>query len=80
MMPNMGGYDFLKAHKREADTPVIILTARLEEGDKILGLELGADDFVTKPFSMRELTVRCGQSCVAPCAHRWNRRCCASPT
>lgn len=58
MMPNMGGYDFLKAHKREADTPVIILTARLEEGDKILGLELGADDFVTKPFSMRELTAR----------------------
>lgn len=58
MMPNMGGYDFLKAHKREADTPVIILTARLEESDKILGLELGADDFVTKPFSMRELTAR----------------------
>lgn len=58
MMPNMGGYDFLKAHKREADTPIIILTARLEEGDKILGLELGADDFVTKPFSLRELTAR----------------------
>ena len=57
MMPNMGGYDFLKAHKREADTPVIILTARLEEGDKILGLELGDNYFVTKPFSMRELTV-----------------------
>ena len=58
MMPNMGGYDFLKAHKREADTPIVILTARLEESDKILGLELGADDFVTKPFSMRELTAR----------------------
>ena len=57
-MPQMGGYDFLKAHKRTADTPVIILTAKLEEGDKVLGLELGADDFVTKPFSMRELTAR----------------------
>lgn len=58
MMPNMGGYEFLRVHRREADTPIIILTARLEEGDKVLGLELGADDFVTKPFSMRELTAR----------------------
>lgn len=58
MMPQMGGYDFLRAHRREADTPIIILTARLEEGDKVLGLELGADDFVTKPFSMRELAAR----------------------
>ncbi len=58
MMPQMGGYDFLRAHRREADTPIIILTAKLEEGDKVLGLELGADDFVTKPFSLRELTAR----------------------
>jgi DNA-binding response OmpR family regulator len=58
MMPNMGGYDFLRAYKRETDTPIIILTARLEEADKVLGLELGADDFVTKPFSLRELTAR----------------------
>jgi len=58
MMPKMGGYEFLNAHKRQAETPVIILTAKLEEGDKVLGLELGADDFVTKPFSMRELTAR----------------------
>lgn len=58
MMPNMGGYEFLRVHRRETDTPIIILTARLEEGDKVLGLELGADDFVTKPFSMRELTAR----------------------
>jgi DNA-binding response OmpR family regulator len=58
MMPQMGGYEFLRAHRREADTPIIILTAKLEEGDKVLGLELGADDFVTKPFSMRELTAR----------------------
>ena len=58
MMPKMGGYEFLNAHKRQSETPVIILTAKLEEGDKVLGLELGADDFVTKPFSMRELTAR----------------------
>jgi len=58
MMPEMGGYEFLRAYSRERDTPVIILTAKLEEDDKVLGLELGADDYVTKPFSMRELTAR----------------------
>lgn len=58
MMPEMGGYDFLRAYQREADTPVIILTAKLEENDKVLGLELGADDYMTKPFSPRELTAR----------------------
>ena len=58
MMPEMGGYDFMRTYSREADTPTIILTAKLEENDKILGLELGADDYVTKPFSMRELTAR----------------------
>ncbi len=58
MMPEMGGYDFMRAHSREADTPTIILTAKLDENDKVLGLELGADDYVTKPFSMRELTAR----------------------
>jgi two-component system alkaline phosphatase synthesis response regulator PhoP len=58
MMPEMGGYDFMRAYSREADTPVIILTAKLDENDKVLGLELGADDYVTKPFSPRELTAR----------------------
>lgn len=58
MMPEMGGYEFLRAHSRERDTPVIILTAKLEENEKVLGLELGADDYVTKPFSMRELAAR----------------------
>jgi DNA-binding response OmpR family regulator len=58
MMPKMGGYEFLNAYKRQSETPIIILTAKLEESDKVLGLELGADDFVTKPFSMRELTAR----------------------
>lgn len=58
MMPEMGGYEFMHAYQREADVPIIILTARLEEHDKVLGLELGADDYLTKPFSMRELTAR----------------------
>ncbi|MCB8918232.1 MAG: response regulator transcription factor [Pseudomonadales bacterium] len=58
MMPEMGGYDFMRHFSREADVPIILLTARLEENDKVLGLELGADDYVTKPFSMRELTAR----------------------
>jgi len=58
MMPEMGGYEFMRAYNREADTPVVILTAKLDENDKVLGLELGADDYVTKPFSPRELTAR----------------------
>jgi DNA-binding response OmpR family regulator len=58
MMPEMGGYEFMRAYSREADTPIIILTAKMEENDKVLGLELGADDYITKPFSMRELTAR----------------------
>jgi len=58
MMPEMGGYEFMRAYNREAETPVVILTAKIEENDKVLGLELGADDYVTKPFSPRELTAR----------------------
>ena len=58
MMPEMGGYDFMRVYGKEANTPIIILTAKLDEGDKVLGLELGADDYVTKPFSLRELTAR----------------------
>lgn len=58
MMPELGGYEFMHAYAREGDAPIIILTARVDEGDRVLGLELGADDYVTKPFSMRELTAR----------------------
>ncbi len=58
MMPEMGGYEFLRAYRKERNTPVILLTAKLEESDKVLGLELGADDYVTKPFGMRELLAR----------------------
>ena len=58
MMPEMGGYEFIRTFRKESDTPIIILTAKMEETDKVLGLEIGADDYVTKPFGMRELTAR----------------------
>lgn len=58
MMPNMDGYQFLKAFRKESQAPVIIITARDDETDAVLGLELGADDYVIKPFRLRELTAR----------------------
>lgn len=58
MMPEMGGYEFMRVFAKEANTPVIMLTAKVEDTDKILGLELGADDYVTKPFNVRELIAR----------------------
>ncbi len=58
MMPEMGGQEFIRVYTAESDTPILVLTAKVEETDKVLGLELGADDYVTKPFSMRELTAR----------------------
>jgi DNA-binding response OmpR family regulator len=58
MMPEMGGYAFMRAYRKEHETPIIVLTAKLDESDKVLGLELGADDYVTKPFGMRELVAR----------------------
>lgn len=58
MMPEMGGYDFLRMYRKDHATPVILLTAKLEEMDKVVGLELGADDYMTKPFGLRELVAR----------------------
>ena len=58
MMPEMDGFDFMRTYRKERDTPVIMLTARVEETDKVIGLELGADDYVTKPFGMAELLAR----------------------
>lgn len=58
MMPEMDGFQFLSAFRKESDIPVIVVTARDEETDTVLGLELGADDFVVKPFRMRELVAR----------------------
>ena len=59
MLPKMNGFDVCKAlREKGSNVPVIILTAREEESDKVLGLEIGADDYITKPFSMRELVAR----------------------
>jgi len=58
MMPEMDGYEFIRLYTKDHNEPIILLTARLEESDKIVGLELGADDYITKPFSLRELTAR----------------------
>src|SRR5262245_55650392 len=57
-LPRLGGLDVARALRRESDVPIIMLTARVEESDRLLGLELGADDYITKPFSPRELAAR----------------------
>jgi two-component system alkaline phosphatase synthesis response regulator PhoP len=58
MMPEMSGYEFIKTYRKERETPIILLTAKIDETDKVLGLELGADDYITKPFGMKELVAR----------------------
>ena len=58
MLPGMDGLDVCRALRRESDVPIIMLTARAEETDRLIGLELGADDYITKPFSPRELVAR----------------------
>ena len=57
-LPQIDGLDVCRALRRESDVPIIMLTARVEETDRLIGLELGADDYVTKPFSPRELVAR----------------------
>ena len=58
MLPGMDGLDICRALRRESDLPIIMLTARAEETDRLIGLEIGADDYITKPFSPRELVAR----------------------
>ena len=58
MLPNKSGFDVLRDIQKEFDIPVIMLTAKGDEVDKVIGLEMGADDYVTKPFSVRELVAR----------------------
>jgi DNA-binding response OmpR family regulator len=59
MLPQISGFDICKAVRKEGiNTPIVLLTAKGEEIDKVLGLELGADDYITKPFSLRELLAR----------------------
>ncbi|KAA3643203.1 MAG: DNA-binding response regulator [Chloroflexi bacterium] len=57
-LPGMDGLDITRALRRESDVPIIMLTARVEETDRLIGLEMGADDYITKPFSPRELVAR----------------------
>ena len=58
MLPGMDGLDVCRELRRESNVPIIMLTARVEETDKLIGLELGADDYITKPFSPREVVAR----------------------
>ncbi|MBE3553921.1 MAG: response regulator transcription factor [Thermicanus sp.] len=58
LMPEKSGFEILKEIRKTKDIPVILLTAKSEEVDKVLGLEIGADDYITKPFSLRELVAR----------------------
>jgi len=58
MMPEMDGYGFMREHRKEMDTPIILLTARVDDDERVIGLELGADDYITKPFRPRELVAR----------------------
>lgn len=58
ILPGMDGFEVCRLLRRDSSVPILILTARDEEVDRVLGLELGADDYVTKPFSMRELVAR----------------------
>jgi DNA-binding response OmpR family regulator len=58
MLPSMDGWEVCRSLRRETDLPIIMLTARAEESDQLVGLELGADDYITKPFSPRTLVAR----------------------
>ena len=58
MLPSMGGLELCRELRARSDVPIIVLTARGEEADRVMGLELGADDYLTKPFSPRELLAR----------------------
>ncbi len=58
MLPNRSGFDLCRAVRKEFATPIIFVSARADEGDRIKGLEMGADDYVTKPFNMSELVAR----------------------
>ena len=58
MLPGMDGWDICRALRRDSEVPILMLTARAEESDRLVGLEIGADDYVTKPFSPKEVVAR----------------------
>ena len=63
LLPGISGLEVCRQVRQKSAVPIIMLTAKTEEIDKLLGLELGADDYITKPFSLRELTARIGWFC-----------------
>ncbi len=67
MLPNVDGWEICKELRKTSNVPILILTAREEEMDRVLGLSLGADDYVVKPFSPRELTARVKAIHFTPC-------------
>ena len=75
-LPGLDGLDVARALRRDGDVPIIMLTARTEETDRVAGLELGADDYVTKPFSAREMVARVRavlrRSSAAAPSRRWS--------
>ena len=73
MLPSLDGFEVCRILRQEMSVPILMLTARTDEVDKIVGLEVGADDYMTKPFSMRELTARVRRCCAASglSAKRW---------
>lgn len=57
-MPNMSGYDLCREIRKISDVPIMMISAKDDEIDRVLGLELGSDDYISKPFSLREITVK----------------------
>jgi CheY-like chemotaxis protein len=72
MLPGTNGIDLCRQIRRESDVPIIFISARGSEEDRVLGLELGADDFLAKPFGTREFD-RAGPGSAAPSVGKWHR-------
>ena len=70
MLPKLDGTEVCRRIRAQSDVPIIMLTAKDDEIDRVVGLELGADDYVTKPFAVRELVAREGRSCAGPRSRR----------
>ena len=68
MMPGLDGFELLRLLRRQSQVPVIMLTARTAEGDRIAGLDAGADDYLPKPFGPDELLARIAPCCAGPAA------------
>ena len=69
MLPDMDGLDICRTLRQRSDVFIIMITARVEETDRLIGLEIGADDYVTKPFAMPELLARINTLLTRPRSH-----------